>query len=490
MKILRSLLALLAIFILVSCTPSQETETPTVELPTLQATAVVEAADTAPPPTTTSEITAITEITVTDTPIPATPTSEVIPTATIQLTATPSQTVNFPSGKIIFLWDPTYVPIEGGGRNRPSNNLYIASPGTTPEHWNIQQVLTELYGFPHFAVSSDDSEIALTILEDTDGDGLYDPRRGTDIENIYVYTLATDSLTRLTDNERNLTYFNWLPDQQGIVYEQLYNLFWAPLNGSGSQPLTNNPTPPTVEGIEYNLITRLATSPDGRIIALNLETGIGAANGGAPNIGNRVAFFDINSRELTIIDFDSNPSSLDKSYLKWSPNNQWFAFTRNGSNYLAVMEMETRAIIPLITGLVPSYPTWSPDSRWLAFWQESSLMLWDSQTQTSRELAIITPIGPPFWSPDGSQIAVSFLEGEQAGILLITPDDNSEKRLNLTALPELISWSPDGEWLLFLLEQESEPGLFVVSTEHDYLYQVLDSSGVVPPYDVVWLPGE
>jgi Tol biopolymer transport system component len=475
---------LLVLFILVSCAPVQEQETPTAAPPTTQPTAAPLPTDTAVPPTPNPETAA------TDTAVPATPTIELLPTATAEPTPPPSQPVSLPTGQIIFLWDPTYVPIEGGSRNKPSNNLYIASPGTTPENWNVQPVLSELYGFTHFNVSPDKREIALTILEDTNGDGLYDPRMGIDIENIYIYTLATDSLTRLTNNQRNLTFFNWLPDRQGIVYEQLYNLFWAPLDGSGSQPLTNNPTPPTIEGIEYNLITRLATSPDGRIVALNLETGIGAASGGAPNIGNRVAFFDINSLELTIIDFDSSPASLDKSYLKWSPDNQWFAFTRNGSNYLAVMEMETRAIIPLITGLVPSYPTWSPDSRWLAFWQESSLMLWDSQTQTSRELANTTPIGPLFWSPDGSQIAVSFLEGEQSGILLITPDDNSQRQLHLPAAPTLASWLPDGEWLAFVSEQNDESGLYIASTVNGTVYQVIDSSGVVPPYDIVWLPAE
>jgi hypothetical protein len=119
--------------------------------------------------------------------------------------------------------------------------------------------------------------------------------------NIYVYTLSDSTLARLTDNQLHTRYFGWLPDSQRIVYHQWTNLFLAKADGSLPEPITNNPTLPPIEGQDYNVIEAFALSPDGSLVALNLESGVGTVTGGIQPSSTSLAFFNMEQSQTVLL---------------------------------------------------------------------------------------------------------------------------------------------------------------------------------------------
>jgi len=64
----------------------------------------------------------------------------------------------------------------------------------------------------------------------------------------------------------------------------------------------------------------------------------------------------------------------------------------------------------------------------------------------------------PRWSPDGSQIAFLSNESGKAQVHMLWIDNGqSSKITNLQKSPSQLSWSPDGEWLLFNMSVDKEP---------------------------------
>jgi Tol biopolymer transport system component len=114
--------------------------------------------------------------------------------------------------------------------------------------------------------------------------------------------------------------------------------------------------------------------------------------------------------------------------------------------------------------------------------------VWNTETFESSELATKEQFSQPTWSPDGSQLAIGFVENGQTGLLLIDPANNNQQVLNLAMTPSLVSWSPDGQWLLFYGEQEGQSGLYIINSGNGVPYLVMDTSGGTIPYDITWIP--
>jgi Tol biopolymer transport system component len=131
-----------------------------------------------------------------------------------------------------------------------------------------------------------------------------------------------------------------------------------------------------------------------------------------------------------------------------------------------------------------SYPgrellgSFSPDGSQVAFaWNGDREDNWDIYVKlVGSEPPLRLTTSPahdrsPAWSPDGRQIAFVRLQGDEAGVYLVSPLGGSEKLLTtfrpVAALYWLllpaISWSPDGNWLaLPELEAGETNGVFLV----------------------------
>lgn len=469
MKIRRSLLALLAVLILVSCTPGQETETPTVELPTLQTTAVVAVTDTLAPPTATSEITTTLETMVTDTPIPATPTNELLPTATAEPTITPTLAPPFTTGKIAFFWDPD--PYPGDGPHPPeTDNLYLVTPGATPADWHIEVVLTDaVVDGPAIFPSPDKSKLALPLWDDTNGDGRLDNRMGTDGRNIFIFNLADNTVSQLTNNQKALFTLSWSLDGQRITYPQREEIYTIRLDGSPAELLVS--TSPICP--DFCWVHKLAWSPDENILACNL----------IPSAGGYLYTFNRMTDGFSLV---GEVGTLDT--IHWSVDGNWlalfplFAVDTNILSLLELKEPNDRTTVP----------AWSYDSQWLAFSRNQTVLsLWNPATLSTTDLVNASYVGTPIWSTENLELAVGIRQEEQAKIFIVDVGDNQTKELLLPAAMqqvEVFAWSPDQEWLLFFGGQNEATGLYAIHRDGGEPSLIMDTTGGSIPEDPVWLP--
>lgn len=489
MKYVLTSIAIGLIFGLLGCLPSQAplqiTVTRSIPTPITETPLplVVQGTETIPVSSPT-----LSSIQPSQTPIPPTTapttTHTPVPTATL-LPATNFEP--FTQGSIIFLWNevPPPSPHEapGGGSEElgPTVNLYLAQPGASPEDWQIQPLLTNLRAYKSY-LSPNQSKLALLIMEDWEKSGY------TDIYRIHVYEFANGALKRI-ENQESLHSLSWLPDNQTIVYPQLTNIGLTNVNDLLPQLLTNNPLEP-LENEPFNLISHLVGSPDGHLQAMIVSTGIGLGDLRWQPGPKYLTFFDINQSEMITATEVPGDSFLT---LRWSPNSEWLAFTRDFNQSLSVVNVETLTVTELSDETSPRYyfPAWSPDSQWLAFSQQSSLFLWDSETNTTNELISVDYISEPSWSSDGSRIAAGFIDGEQAGVMVIDPFTGSHFDFALDTFTNSVIWSPDGQWLLFQLVQSNEMGLYVMNIEQGIPYLVLDTTGKLhPPEYITWLSNE
>jgi len=393
----------------------------------------------------------------------------VTPSLPIAAMVTPTTTLipySPPTGRIIFLWDQAIGPvIDGPARVQPTISLFQGLPGHSPDDWDIQPLLTDIFAITPSYLAPDQSKLALLVLNE-------DMSSYSNFFQIWIYTFATGLVTRI-ENQESLYTLSWLPDSETIIYPQLSNLFQVKLSDLMPQQLTENPLPLAEHGLN-GLITQIAGSSDGLWQVVN----------GLPG---DLTLYNVPLETTTIL---ANQIGYHWLKLNWSPNSQWLAFTRDFGLDLYVTNTETFSVTQL--AIEPSsiyYSAWSPDSHWLAYTQSSVLFLWDTATQTTDELVISGFIGEPAWSPDGLTLAVGFSEGTDAGILLIRVSTGEVVKIKSGMTTGKIIWSPDGQWLLFPSSQNEQRGLYLFDLDTEAVYLVVDTSSKLhDPSFVTWLP--
>jgi Tol biopolymer transport system component len=479
MKSTRAIVTLLAISILISCAPVQEQETPTAVPPTAQPTAATLPTETATPPTPTPETAA------TDTAVPTitTPTDE--PTATTLPTVTPTvQAAPFTEGKILFFWDtetpleePSYYSIPAG---EPKQDLYVAIPGATPADWQIEPVLRQIMNWPSEApnwplvlLSPDKSKLVFTVQNDIDGNV------GFDRNSVYLYDLAHGVVEQVIDDTHlGISGLAWWPDSETLAYSWGKEVFLAKLDGSPIEALA----PP----FETNV--GVVASPDGTLLAIQLYDASSFS----------LLFFNRETGE-----FSSLIPSMDLGNSQnplWSADSQWLVVHKHYRDGLLLLNTRTFETITLLeSGFITTF-AWSPPGLQLAFTQNtdtvSALFVWDSATLTTTHLVQRGPVGfsPPIWSPDGSQLGFSFLQNGTASLSAVEVATGTSRELlqmeNLYGF-EPFSWSPDGQWLLFFAtEERGRSGLYIINQAGGEPHLILDTTGTLNPYRVMWLPAE
>jgi WD40 repeat protein len=448
-------------------------------------------------------------------------------------TAVPTATLPpFTQGRIVFFRDDRTEPgVDGPGGVEGTMGLYQAIPGTTPDKWTVEPLINESV-FNGMYLSPDRTKLALIVLEDTDGDGLYST---WDDYKIHIYQFddhsAGYSVLRI-DNKKSLASkysLSWLPDSQAVYYPQASNIELARLDGSSPEMLTDNPPDP-IEDEPYNYIYQLVGSPDGTLVALDMDSGIGLSGPGWRSVSRDLVFFDTLQTQFVPIIENFPFTNAGYFNMDWSPDSQWLTFANNGPFGLSVLNAQTHTIQQLVEPADATLPIWSPDGQYLAFPVSGALYLWEASTQTvvevtpkdtllskpvwspdSQYLALATVdgalqlwdtttqavieltrkdmlSGEPVWSPDGSLLAVSYTFDSEGGILFVDLITQVEQLLPLEIFTRQVIWSPDGEWLTGIFGGEDQVGLFVVNRQSGESHLILDLTGQNIPTTIMWLP--
>ena len=434
--------------------------------------------------------TAVSQVTVpTETAVPLNATTEPTPTVTETAvspqTFAPTSTPTLPpppTGSVLFLWDSEAPPIEGAERN---HTLYLAQPGESVAMWDVQPVLNDLFGFSILGVSPGNTKLMFTNIEDANGDGKVSDAsvdRGGDGYVLYVYEFASGQSEKLPIGLYNPHNLAWLSDES-LTYRGGVTVYLVHTDGLLGQKIAVFP-----ETIHW-----IAPSPDGSLIAVN-SSGL-------------TSFIDVDTGELISVTGQLGSISVDAV---WSPDGQWLALNHR-NDQLLLINVDTLEVSLVEAAEEVSYVSWSPDSLQLLLVkieeEISTLSFLDPQSLTvsaimdvpgaivvqgSREgLAIPFPMSGTFWSSDGSRIAFAF--SEQDVTKVATLDMSTMEITEIwqradVAEARIWGWSPDGNWILFSLQQAPHHSeLDILHWQGGAAYPIFMADETFPPRSVMWL---
>lgn len=443
-------------------------------LPTLTATKTAVSLQTAIPLTTPTPL-------LTDLPIP-TPTT-ILPTATV----IPTTTIPIPTGRIYFFWDPATFT-SGVPPIAPKQNIYLALPGTAYNDWQIQTLLDrhldwniEAPSHPIVTLSPDETMFTLRVNHDANGDGDVDSEWGGDGYSPYIYRLTDDFLWRINSPIFNSD-LDWFPDSNRIAFtwgKEIYQLRLDELN------------PRVIAGPFAGDIFRLRISSSGNLLAF-----IGNIS---PIDATGLYIYNLLTHETlgAVPDMFFYPHVII-----WSSDEQWLLANKTGAYGLILVKAETGELVWQSNS--PAYtPVWSSDSTqfWFADRLDENFFLTAFQTADLRTIPIIsgTTMSSPFLSADGQEVAVFFLDEEKPTIALVDTQNNEPKAVFTSPeipVGEIVAWSPDNEWLLFvgtqtLPEQDPITGIFVIHRTGYPVYLLQETKPIavnIPPKYFYWLP--
>lgn len=173
----------------------------------------------------------------------------------------------------------------------------------------------------------------------------------------------------------------------------------------------------------------------------------------------------------------------------WSPDGKWIAFVKSGDESEIIFLMDTsgkihRQISP--DGMKTIHPSWSPDSQTILFCSDDDLAppkknesVIYSRNIITNELKTIITGGTntfPVMSPDGKKIAFRRMIGEKNSEIFIANSDGSTQH-NITNHPAFDGWpcwSPDGKWIAFASNRNSN---YQETPRNTYQIFVMDSTG-------------
>ncbi len=470
---------ILGLLLLVGCGEADvlPTEVPVTHLPTTIPTADLPTATaTTLPPTSTP-----TEELPTPVSMPP-PLFTSTPTQTPAVTPEPTGTAVVPEGYLLFFWD-TETPVEYPAYysipvSDPQQELYIAIPDKSFDDWQLSPILSgqlnwpdEYTSWPTSATSPDQTQLAFTLYKHIDADSY--------TVSIHIADFNKGTLTQITEDYNAEIYnISWFPDNQTIAYS---------LGNAGFLASTDD-----VAGTQFTPdfssdVRTLAVSPNGQFIAIILETG-GSLTG-------NLLFYDLNSEEMFPVSVNSqfNPNTAI-----WSSGNNWFASNVVSSGGLVVFNAQTQKLITLSSLNDFSLPSWSPVAPQLVFVEgdrvNTNLYLWDPISQDTRMIANLgSYLDAPIWSPQGRYLAVAFVKDEMIDLLSIDTEIdevNTVTHFDDVKQFKILSWSPDGAWILVFWAQENKSCLYIVNHKNGEGYCAVNSTGMINPDAVYWLPNQ
>jgi Tol biopolymer transport system component len=188
----------------------------------------------------------------------------------------------------------------------------------------------------------------------------------------------------------------------------------------------------------------------------------------------------------------------------WSPDDQRIAYMVNAGNPSGVedgiwiMDADGSNRKRICRGW---YPRWSPDGKRLHvyayFDQPASIHIIDLETRKNRKLpgeSMDVAFGGGTWSPDSNRLVFIGRRDREQHLAVVNADGDPESiRILYTEKSEgreLIgppAWSPDGEQIVFAVQENDAEGSGNRRWAHSYLYSI---SAKVPSAPVLLEPGK
>ena len=159
----------------------------------------------------------------------------------------------------------------------------------------------------------------------------------------------------------------------------------------------------------------------------------------------------------------------------WSPDGTRIAFVAEPPRQRYFLHRSTRLytmaadgtdvldVVPSLGGVTLSPPQWSPDGQRLSFLVKEDaekyprhyprpILLYTVGLDGSKLQRISETITSPSWSPSGNHLAFGRNDGEVDAIYTVKPDGTDEQKLVDAPGVQQVSWSPNGNEILFVTE--------------------------------------
>ena len=282
-------------------------------------------------------------------------------------------------------------------------------------------------------------------------------RSGT--ENVWVHNIGGQPKQLTNFNNGRVLWTSISRDGKQIVFERDLRIWKIDAESGKGGPvaisLRGTAYGPMTERVNLSTqIRELALSPDGKKVAVISRGEVFAASakegGEAVRVTNTVAA---------------------ESHVTWARDSMSviYASERNGTMQLFRFDFGTQTESQLSTRGNDYSPVISPDGKLIAFIRNAtSLMVYDIAAKQERELAKFYTDSPPLigtrtiaWSPDNRWLAYLSNSPEQrsyTNVSAVPIGGGGARPLSFIANSNsgAISWSPDGEYILFDTNQRTE----------------------------------
>ena len=175
-----------------------------------------------------------------------------------------------------------------------------------------------------------------------------------------------------------------------------------------------------------------------------------------------------------------------------SPNGRYVAFLSGGSEEmkLEVLEISGEERTQVFAGAgTLTRPKWGPDSERVAYAmaQESGNSVYVSESDGTESLLLSKVAADEVggWSPEGNFVVFSVQDGAEQGLYIRNPDGVNEFRRTQSTDYGAV-WSSDSRYIAFLSTRDGNPEIYVVDPEEGEEVRITDSAA--PEYDLSWSP--
>lgn len=453
--------------ITIACSAVNETlpVTPTAS-PIQSLTATAPALKAATPERSETALPTATRLAETATPLP-------INTSTPTPAPSPTEAIVLPQEQLLFLWDAEPLRQKDDlSSGDPIQDLYLGTFTGAPAIFNYKPILTDLTGWPTLVLSPNSLNLLLSLLEDSNLDGYVSQESNNqqfDFYNLFTYELPTGQLNRLTDNNFNAFFPQWLPNGQAALYQ-------ASQDGIVIIDTVNSTS---LTSFALNMIDGVSISPNEQTILANFY--------------HELVLLDANTGEKLFL---TNEIYGPTAVWSWSPDSKWVALLDH-RRQLYLINAETLTIQRWETAVSVHETQWLPAENILTIIQETngafSIAYLNPETLDAQPLLNGNgTIRYLLWSPDSSQLTFS---EEQDGLFNLHLYDRTEhvtKSLwqigDVDALFPL-EWSKDQEWLLFQTWADTEirSNVYILSSQQNAVYPIFETTATFAPYAWHWV---
>ncbi len=471
-----------SILLLVGCTVTQPlpTSQPVAALPTASVT-------TQPAHSTATPVPSATNLpdptTLTATPMPTIPPTDTpTPLPTPQPTADPTHAPDIidPSlpplpGQMLMIWDPNPPEkVDGEYIDSFHYNFYQIIPGATPAFNLIDTAPSYVSSSPYtMNISPDQRKIALRLIDDTNENGQFD-FSGYDVDKytVHMYDVAHKTITPFVSGNSSIFFVSWLSDSHALLYPQGEKILLARLDNFASETLLEIPD---------SYIMNMTLSSDDRFLVTFTNN-------------YQIQVYDLVLDKMVASADDTQFRDMQKTV--WSPDGSLLAFGQHGFflfRPLSLFNTETKEFTVSVANPddIVSIPSWSPDGQRLAFTtNQTTLSLWNKNDQTVTEIVTDTIVSAPIWSPTGNQLSVGIVNDGVGKLLSVDIETDVVQEWHVgddIQEIKILSWSPDGNWVAFMVDGSHNSGLYIAPKQEDHIYLILDTT-IDAVGNFAWLP--